>query len=141
MQRFLAAPEAASENASFRAIVAVFPDLGHDVERRVVDAHRRLKPTFLAQRLMLGEFYPSCAKPGLRNPDFRPLVAPWPLLVIRPMVEADVEFLLDADSFVVAYLEAYGRRGVARLANVLQARGPSIGTERVREIERLMPRI
>lgn len=106
--------------SQFRAIVTVFPQRGPHVEDFIVGTHARLKPQFLARQLMLGEFYPSCDKPGLRNPDFRPLRSPWPLLVIRPMVEADIEFLLDEDRFIDAYLNAFGERGAERLSLVLR---------------------
>jgi hypothetical protein len=116
----------------FRSVVAVFPWRDREIEGQIVEAHHRLKPAFLAQRLMLGEFYPSCQKPGLRNPSYRPLQSPWPLLVIRPMVEADLEFLLDRDEFVAAYLRAHGRRGAARLAQILDERSATLGMDRVR---------
>ncbi len=118
------------DGSAFRSIIAVFPERGTEVEQRVVAAHGRLKPAFLAQRLMLGEFYPSCEKPGLHNPAFRPLRSPWPLLVIRPMVEADVNFLLDRDEFAAAYLRALGSRGAGRLEQVLRERADALGLDR-----------
>lgn len=122
------------EGSAFRSIVVVFPERGTGVEQTVVAAHRRLKPAFLAQRLMLGEFFPSCEKPGLHNPAFRPLCAPWPLLVIRPMVEADLEFLLDSDAFIAAYLRAFGRRGARRLAQVLRDRAEALEADRAERL-------
>lgn len=107
---------------TFRAIVAVFPGVsGAAGAQLVVETHRRLKPMFLGNRMMLGEFYPNCPKPGLRNPSFRPLEAPHPLLVIRAMVEADLLFLTDQDEFVAAYLAAFGERGRANVLQLLQS--------------------
>lgn len=130
-RELLGVGESVYAGSPFRSIVAVFPWRGPEIERLIVAAHRRLKPAFLAKRLMLGEFYPSCTKPGLRNPEFRPLQSPWPLLVIRPMVEADLEFLLDRDEFVLAYLNAHGSRGASRLRELLCERPEAVGMDRV----------
>jgi len=105
---------------TFRAIVGVFPGVENPGEAFVVAAHRRLKPQFLHQRMMLGEFYPGCPKPGIHNPAFRPLQAPHPVLVIRAMVEPDLCFLTDEDEFVEAYLSAFGQRGYSNLRQLLK---------------------
>lgn len=126
---------------TFRAIVAVFPAIPA-VEQAgasfVVAVHRRLKPVFLKQRLMLGEFYPGCPKPGLHNPEFRPLHAPHPLLVIRAMVEADLWFLTDRDAFVDAYLDAFGERGRNNLCQLLRA--DALDEDARRRLERRLAR-
>lgn len=119
-------------DAAFRAIVAVFHRLRPETQAEfIVAAHTRLKPAFLDRGLMLGEFYPTCPKPGLRNAAFRPLRSPVPLLVIRQMVEPDVEFLLDRDEFVAAYLRTHRGRGRERLLRVLEQRPAAVSPERV----------
>lgn len=85
--------------------------------------HALLKPSFLSFGLMLGEFYGSCQKPGLRNKGFRPLRSPVPLLVIREMVELDIAFLADQPSFVDAYLRVYGERARKGVKAVLSQEG------------------
>lgn len=118
-------------DATYRAIIAVFHRLDPTTAAAfIVATHARLKPTFLDRGLMLGEFYATCDKPGLRSRDFRPLRSPIPLLVIRPMVEADIEFLLDRDEFVEAYLRTHGKRGIARLARVVEQGPPGMTPER-----------
>jgi hypothetical protein len=138
MHEFLADHGAAAVAGVSRATVVVFSARGPEVEARVVETHARLKPTFLAQGLMFGEFYPSCDKPGLHNPAFRPLRSPWPLLVIRPMVEADLDFLLDQVPFVESYLAAQGPRGMLRLAQLLEEKGTHLGPARVAAFKSLL---
>ena len=122
---------------TFRAIVALFPRLEPGAGAAfTVAVHARLKPTFLKHRMMLGEFYPGCPKPGLRNPNFRPLTAPYPLLVMRAMVEPDLWFLTDQDAFVDAYLNAFGERGVDNLRQLLRESAATMDPERVRCLRR-----
>lgn len=80
----------------------------------LIDAiQSRLKPSFVELGLMLGEFHARNETPGLRNPDFRPLRSPVPMLVIRHMVESDLPFLkreLDPPQVRSSYLRSYLRR-------------------------------
>jgi len=53
-----------------------------------------LKDDFVSKKLMLGEFHSKPPqKSGLRNPNFKPLYSPMPMLVIRRMVPSDIAFL------------------------------------------------
>jgi len=96
--------------AQFKTILLVFPDLPQDAASAVVDAtQERLKPAYVADGLMIGEFHPGPpAKAGLWNPDFRPLRSPQPLLAIRHMVPSDFPFLAAERELVAAYLERFG---------------------------------
>jgi len=74
--------------------VLIFPEVTPEQAAEVIDGpQRKMKPTFVKEGLMLGEFHPISLSPGLRNPAFRPLRSPIPLLVIRHMVESDIDFL------------------------------------------------
>jgi hypothetical protein len=73
---------------------------------------RKLKPRFVEQGMMIGEFHPMSNALGLRNPDFRPLRSPIPLLSIRNMVEIDFAFLsrpYDPAALRVHFLTSYLR--------------------------------
>jgi hypothetical protein len=138
LDRFVSADSPKGADVGFRSIVGIFHRL--DPERAaefIVAAHARAKPAFLDRGLMLGEFYPACNKPGLRNPTFRPLRSPVPLLVIRQMVEPDIEFLLDKDEFVESYLRIHRGRGLERLLRIVEQRPSSLPPERVEELERI----
>lgn len=138
LERFSSLQPTSGADAGFRSVIGVFcrldPGTAADF---VVGVHARLKPTFLERGLMLGEFYPTNDKPGIRNPDFRPLRSPVPLLVVRMMVEADLEFLLDRDEFVEAYLKVQRGRGRERLVRLLEQRPATVAAERIPGLLRL----
>ena len=92
---FLAKEKAEGKIDIFGSIVMIFPQITREEAEFVIDVVQRdLKPTFVKEGLMLGEFHPTSRSPGLRNPIFRPLRSPIPLLVIRHMVESDIDFLM-----------------------------------------------
>ncbi len=110
-EHFLAKEQANGKIDIFDSIVMIFPDVSQEEAHRVIDpSQRKLKPSFVQEGLMLGEFHPLCSTPGLRNDSFRPLRSPVPLLAIRRMVESDVDFLMapnDPPSMRVMSLTAY----------------------------------
>jgi hypothetical protein len=101
----------AGPGAQFKTILLVFPDLSTEAAAVVVDAtQERLKPRYVADGLMIGEFHGGPPpKAGLWNPDFRPLRSPLPLLAIRHMVATDFAFLAGERDLVAAYLEQFGQ--------------------------------
>jgi len=106
-----------------RALVLLFPDIDEktsdiEIEKRQL----RLKRFFVERGLMLGEFHPNHHGPGVRNPMYRPLRSPVPLLVIRHMFPSDLTFLLrPADSlldrlhFIKSYLRTFTHSAPASL--------------------------
>jgi hypothetical protein len=92
--RFLGEEEAQGKMNIFNSWVMIFLDLAPAKYASVLEIpQKRMKPSFVTQGLMLGEFYPTCPAPGIRNRSFRPLRSPLPLLAIRHMVESDIDFL------------------------------------------------
>jgi hypothetical protein len=108
---FLAREKAQRRVDIFGVWVMIFPDVTAEEAPAVIDStQRKLKPTFVKEGLMLGEFHPLGLTPGVRNPSFRPLRSPVPLLIVRHMVEADINFLtrpVDSASVRVQSLKAY----------------------------------
>jgi hypothetical protein len=100
------------EDAIYKTILFVLPDVTPDEYATIIDATQaRLKPRFVEQGLMFGQFHPQCNEGGVRNPDFRPLRCPVPLLVIRKMTSFDFMFLKqDADIYDEKYLRSYFKR-------------------------------
>ena len=100
-----------------KTIVLVFSGLPDEDAGVIIEsAHRRLKPYFVEQGLMLGEFHKNHQGQGVHNKNFRPLQSPLPLLVIRYMVPSDLAFLdretdpLDMrQRFVQAYRRLFRR--------------------------------
>ncbi|WP_121155450.1 DUF6875 domain-containing protein [Micromonospora pisi] len=103
-------PPTAGPAAQFKTILLTLPDLPPDQANTVVDrAQERLKPQYVAEGLMVGEFHAGPPeKAGLWNVDFRPLYSPVPLLAIRHMVSSDFPFLADDADAVAAYLRLFG---------------------------------
>ncbi|TQM85252.1 hypothetical protein FHX81_7730 [Saccharothrix saharensis] len=104
---YLELREHAGPAAQFLTVLVLFPDLPlRDASRLVDETQSRLKADYVAQGLMIGEFHDGPPpKPGLWNPDFRPLRSPVPLLAIRSLVPTDFPFLRDDRDFVAAYLD------------------------------------
>lgn len=113
--RFLEMEPKNGSEAMNKAILVVFPNLGAEGAAVVDEVQFNLKKFFVDLGLMLGEFHATNESPGLRNPSFRPLRSPIPMLAIRYMVESDLPFLLrsmyapsDRSSFLRSYLRRMG---------------------------------
>jgi hypothetical protein len=101
-----------------KAFLVVFPSLranGAEGAAIIDTVQASLKRYFVQMGLMLGEFHSTNQSPGLRNPDFRPLRSPIPMLAIRHMVESDLPFLTretylpeQRSSFLRSYLFRLG---------------------------------
>jgi hypothetical protein len=94
-------------DAAVTTILNAFPGL---TDRSLVDeAQRALQATFVKDGLMVGEFHDGPPdKPGLRNPRWRPLHSPVPLLAIRHMVPTDLPFLADSPELAGIYHRFFG---------------------------------
>ncbi|MDM9385423.1 hypothetical protein QUB80_32740 [Chlorogloeopsis sp. ULAP01] len=96
-----------------KAFLLIFPDLDLDDAATLIDSiQQKLKPFFVEEGLMIGEFHKHTETRGLHNQDFYPLRSPVPLIAIRFMVEADLPFLMNANNLHlrIKYLEAYLQR-------------------------------
>lgn len=96
-----------------KTILIVFPNLGENGAEAVDRVQAAAKPGFVEAGLMLGEFHARNESPGLRNPEFRPLRSPVPMLAMRHMVETDLPFLrrsLDTPEVRTQFLRSYLRR-------------------------------
>jgi hypothetical protein len=89
----------------------VIPDELGDASSAIECVQKQLKPMFVERHLMIGQFFPDCAEPGLHNRAFRPLQTPVPLLAIRHMVLSDIAFLYGNERYMTAYLENFEERG------------------------------
>jgi hypothetical protein len=106
--------------AQYKAILILLPDLPPERGPDVIDVvQQALKPRFVADGLMIGQFYPGCSKPGLWNDRFRPLSSTVPLLTIRHMVAADAGFLDDDPRHLTAYLDRFGDTIPSRFQKVV----------------------
>ena len=98
----------------FKTIILIFPRVTDAQAPTLIDGvQQKLKPEFVDDGLMLGQFHMKNEEPGLHNEKFRPLRSPIPLLAIRFMVMQDLPFLTrQADPpklrlrFIKGYLKA-----------------------------------
>jgi hypothetical protein len=70
--------------------------------------HRQLKTDLLAQGIMVGQFYPSCTVGSTYNPDFKPLQSPYPMFVLRWLIESDWRFLKGNPRWEKVYRDQLG---------------------------------
>jgi hypothetical protein len=115
---FLETEPTRGPEAMNKAFLVVFPSLaakGGNGAAVIDKVQASLKKYFVEMGLMLGEFHSANESPGLRNPDFRPLRSPIPMLAIRHMVESDLPFLnretyapKERSSFLRSYLFRMG---------------------------------
>ncbi|HET6805631.1 MAG TPA: YbaK/EbsC family protein [Frateuria sp.] len=109
MERFIALEPVSGNEAQFKSLMALFPNLPADQVGLVETAQAELQRHFVPNGLMVGEFHAGPPdKRGLWNPDFRPLYSPVPMLVIRHMVPTDVLFLKDSPDLFREYVKIYG---------------------------------
>ena len=119
-------------SSQLKGIVVVLPDLTETEAPDVVNAiHQRLKPSFVAQGMMLGEFFSQNPKSGLHNVAFRPLRSDPPLLVIRPMVLSDIVFLSDSPVFIRGFIDTFGAPGCDEIRSLVVRRKDSIPNEHI----------
>jgi hypothetical protein len=113
-------PSAEDSDAMLKTILVLFPGIS---DYSVIDeAQRRLKEESVALGLMIGQFYPACEEPGIRNPAFRPLRSPVPLLAIRHMVGSDLPFLTSRLEWVQEYLKRFAPAVPSHVRDLIAAK-------------------
>jgi heptaprenyl diphosphate synthase len=77
----------------YNSLLVVFPNIPEEDTPVVDEVARELKTGFVQSGLMIGEFHPRSSIAAARNPEFHPMVAPFPMLAIRNMALHDILFL------------------------------------------------
>jgi hypothetical protein len=114
-QWFLDIPSPSTEDAQYKTILILLPNIPSDHFASIIDkTQKALKPAFLREKLMIGQFHSLCEEPGVQNPAFRPLHSPVPMLVIRYMTSGDIVFMKNEDGqynpdFLNTYLNTFGK--------------------------------
>lgn len=106
---FLELEPRTGDDVQYKAILILLPDLAPEDYAPIIDAtQKKLKPDFLRQQLMIGQFHALSEEAGVRNPSFRPLKCPVPLLAIRGIAAGDVVFMKGPDgTYDKEYLKNY----------------------------------
>lgn len=115
--------------AAYKTVGIIFPDLPREGWVSLVEGtQERLKSDYVCEGLMIGEFHPGPpSKGGLRNPDFRPLRSPLPLLSIRHMVPTDFAFLHTRRDWMEAYLARFGGQVPSQIAGEVRKAAEAYG--------------
>ena len=103
-------------------VLVALPHLDHTDSTELDAVQRAAKDEFVAEGLMIGQFHPVCAEPGLWNDDFRPLVSPVPLLAIRQMLVFDLLFVVDDEAHLDSYLRRFAPAIPSRVRDLLTVR-------------------
>ncbi len=118
-------------NAQYKTILILFPEIPLDEAPEIIDeTQAQLSFEFTPMGLMIGEFHPGPPnKPGLWNPDFRPLRCPVPMLVIRHMVDTDLLFLKRDKKLLSNYLDLFADRVPKHLFSMCEEAVTSYGLD------------
>lgn len=107
----------------FRAVVLAFPKCcAPEGVEMLKEIQSRLAGLSLRRSRMIGLFYPEHPSKGAWNPDFRPLDAPVPMMVVRQLVEHDAPFALRNPRLLALYLFRFRGAGLRRLHAYLAGR-------------------
>lgn len=108
---------------TFKTILCLFPDFeAGDLSPLIDGVQAKLKNEYVPLGVMVGEFHDRPPeKAGLWNPEFRPLAAPVPMLVVRHMVATDFAFLRDDRGLMRHYLDRFGAEVPAHLREEVAA--------------------
>ncbi|GGC75303.1 hypothetical protein IEU95_01140 [Hoyosella rhizosphaerae] len=105
VDEFLRLESSGSADSLYKAAMVVFPDV---TDFDLIDQVQRAgKSRAVENGMMLGQFYPGCAEPGLWNADFRPLDCPLPMIALRHMVPSDFPFLVNDPEWLSSYLKRF----------------------------------
>ncbi|NEC69462.1 DUF6875 domain-containing protein [Streptomyces sp. SID9727] len=113
------ASELPEDERELLTVLMVLPELDHGDPAGLDLLQADAKDDFVAQGLMIGQFHPLCAEPGLWNEDFAPLRSPVPLLAVRRLLVFDLPFLVGADRHIDHYLRRFAPGIPARVRDQL----------------------
>ena len=100
-----------NNHEEYKVIINAYPYIRKSEYIKIELIQNELKPLFVEESLMIGQFYPGCKEKGLWNDNFFPLDSPISLLAIRNMAITDVAFLMSNDCFLEKYLQVFGKKG------------------------------
>lgn len=113
---FLMLPTPAKAETHLKTMMIILPEIPADRAEAVMEPlHAWLKTELLKYKLMIGQFYPTCRVPASRNPHFFPLQSPYPMFVIRQLIESDWRFLSGNPQWERVYQDHFAGSSVIRI--------------------------
>lgn len=97
----------------YNVIINIYPNISTADYNKIGQIQEYLKPQFVQQNLMIGQFYPGCKEKGLWNDRFFPLDSPQAFIAVREMAITDIAFLMSNEAFLNQYLQVFGHQGEA----------------------------
>lgn len=138
-RRFLRMQPVDGEDADYKAMVVVFPDLSaertNDLFGELLE-HLQV-PSYVEDGLVVGAFHERNDGRAIYNAEFRPFRSPVPFVLIRRAVVHDWKFFLDDEAALTRWAQHFGLPAVQALAAVV--RGLPWRAERSND-NRLRPR-
>jgi hypothetical protein len=118
----LAAQPIDGEDANYKTIVVVFPDLpAAQAKDYFAGVLQQIGvPSYVDDGLVMGPFYEGNDGTALYNPNFHPFTSPVPLLLLRPAVISDWKFFLSNEVWFRLWARRYGESAVEALADELR---------------------
>jgi uncharacterized protein DUF6875 len=119
---FLRTEPTDGDDAGYKSIVVVFPDLPAGRAQVLFDGvleHLALT-SYAEDGVIFGPFYVGNEGTALYNASFRPFQSPVPFLFVRTTVVSDWKFFLDDDGWLDLWAHRFGEAGTHALANELR---------------------
>jgi hypothetical protein len=115
---FLDAQPTEGDDANYKVIVVVFPDLPADRAPGLFgDVLEQLAlPSYAEDGILFGPFYEGNKGTALYNSSFRPFQSPVPFLFVRQGVISDWKFFLDNEDWLKLWARRFGESAVHALA-------------------------
>jgi hypothetical protein len=119
---FLETQPMSGDDADYKVIVIVFPDLPVDRAQGVFDEVQQhlAVPSYADDGILFGPYYKGNEATAIYNPNFRPFQSPVPFLFVRPSVVSDWKFFLDNEEMLNIWARRFGGSAVQALAAELR---------------------
>ena len=119
---FLQVAPADSDDAIYKTIIVVFPDLPAERAGALFDdvLDQLAESSYEEDGILFGPFYDGNEGTALYNPDFRPFQSPVPFLFVRHTVLSDWKFFVDDDALLERWARHFGPSGTTALGEALR---------------------
>ena len=119
---FLQVAPADSDDAIYKTVIVVFPDLPAERAGALFDdvLEQLAEPSYEEDGILFGPFYDGNQGTALYNSNFRPFQSPVPFLFVRHTVLSDWKFFLEDDALLDRWARHFGPSGAAALGAELR---------------------
>jgi hypothetical protein len=119
---FLQVAPADSDNAIYKTIIVVFPDLPAQRAGALFNGvlEQLAEPSYEEDGILFGPFYDGNEGTALYNSNFRPFQSPAPFLFVRYTVLSDWKFFVEDDTLLDRWARHFGPSATNALAKELR---------------------